>query len=326
MRLSTPEPAAALLGLRAMKTVASADGAIGSVQRTVIEAARRVILRIDADLDGLPPITPEAFAAAFTAPELRRQFVNGLLVVALADGIPSRAMVAKVEAFAEALGVGATEVRDLRRLSEHHLLLFKLDFLRRSQVGEIMLNQLEQHGLKALARSVLGLRGLAEDQALAARYRAWEKLPDDTLGSALLAFYRKNGFALPGERGGFPEAGLYHDLSHVLGGYDTSPEGEVQVAAFSAGYKRNRPFYVVLFALMVYSTGVNVRPTAGGYTTVGVLGKPGMAERLFAAIERGSQVTTDLADKWDYWPYVGLPLEEARRRLNVVPQGLAATA
>jgi ubiquinone biosynthesis protein Coq4 len=130
-------------------------------------------------------------------------------------------------------------------------------------------------------------------------------------------FYQKNGFSMPGEKGGFPEAGLYHDLSHVLGGYDTDPEGEVEVASFSAGYKRTRPFYMVMFAVMVFSTGVNVRPTAGNVTT-GVLGKPGMAERMFAAIERGSQVNTDLSDKWDYWPYVELPLEEARRRLNVV--------
>jgi hypothetical protein len=29
----------------------------------------------------------------------------------------------------------------------------------------------------------------------------------------------------------------------------------------------------------------------------------------------------DLSDKWDYWPYVGLPIDEARRRLNIVPVG-----
>jgi hypothetical protein len=52
---------------------------------------------------------------------------------------------------------------------------------------------------------------------------------------------------------------------------------------------------------------------------VGVLGKPGMAERLFAAIERGSHVNQDLSDKWDYWAVAALPLDEVRRRLNIVP-------
>ena len=39
---------------------------------------------------------------------------------------------------------------------------------------------------------------------------------------------------------------------------------------------------------------------------------------MFAALERGGAVTLDLSDKWDYWPYVGLPLAEARQRLGVM--------
>ncbi len=223
-----------------------------------------------------------------------------------------------MEAFAKALQVSTPELRDLRLLAENNMLVFKLDVLRRSQIGDIMKNEFDQKGPLGLAKSVLVLRGVMEDKALAARYRAWEKLPENTLGHSLVAFYAKNGFSLPGERGGFPEAGLYHDFSHVLGGYGTDPEGEVQVASFSAGYKRTTPFYLVMFAVLIFSTGVNVRPTAGN-TTVGVLGNPGMAERMFAAMERGAQVNTDLSDKWDYWPYVEMPLDEVRKRLNVVP-------
>ena len=322
MRLLRPDPAAALLGLRAMKTMATAAGPLRPAQRAVMEAARKVILAIEADIDSLDLVTPAELAAGFPDPELRRQFVNGMLVVALADGVPSRESVAKIAAFASALGVTTPEVTDLRLLAEHHMLVFKLDFLRRSQVADIMQDQLEQKGPLGLARSVLTMRGLMEDPALAARYRAWEALPEDTLGHSLIAFYRRNGFSLPGERKGFPEAGLYHDLCHVLGGYGTEPEGEVEVAAFTAGFKRTRPFYVVLFAVLIFSAGVNVRPSAEDFTTLGVLGKPGMTERMFAAIERGAQVNLDLSDKWDYWAYAGLPLEEARRRrLNILPKG-----
>jgi len=139
------------------------------------------------------------------------------------------------------------------------MLVFKIDFLRRSQIAGIMKNQLEQKGPLGLVKSVLTMRGVMEDRALAARYRAWEKLPADTLGHQLIAFYDKNGFSLPGERGGFPEAGLWHDLCHLLGNYGTDPEGEVQVAAFSAGFMRTRPIYIVLFAVMIFSAGVNVR-------------------------------------------------------------------
>lgn len=320
MRLLHPAPAAALIGLRAMKMVASAGGAIGPSQRALMTAAQKVILRIDADIDSLPPITPAELAAGFPDAALREQFVNGMLVVALADGVPARATVARAEAFADALGVDTPALTDLRRLAERHMLIFKLDFLRRSQVADIMKDQLDRKGPLGLAKSVLTMRGLMEDPSLAARYRAWEKLPEDTLGHSLIAFYRANGFSLPGERKGFPEAGLYHDLCHVLGGYGTDPEGEVQVAAFTAGFKRTRPFYVVLFAVLIFSTGVNMRPSNEDFVTIGVLGKPGVAERLFAAIERGAQVNQDLSDKWDHWAYAGLPLDEARRQLNIVPR------
>ena len=106
----------------------------------------------------------------------------------------------------------------------------------------------------------------------------------------------------------------------MLGGYDTDPEGEVQVAAFTAGFKQNRPFYLVMFALLIFSAGINMRPTKEDFVSVGVLGKPGMAERMFAALERGAEVNQDLADKWDYWAYASLPLDEARRRLNILPK------
>jgi hypothetical protein len=320
MQLLKPDPATALLGLRAMKTMASAAGPIGQPQRALMEAAKRMVLNIDADIDSLAPITPAELAAAFPASDLRRQFVNGMLVVALSDGVPARETVAEVEAFAKALGVGAPELHDLRLLVDNHMTLFKLDVLRRGQIADIMKDELSQRGPLSLAKSVLVLRGVMEDRALAARYRAWEKLPTDTLGHSLIAFYNKNGFSVPGERGGFPEAGLWHDLSHVLGGYGTEPEGELQVASFSAGHKRHEPFYLIMFSVLVFSTGLNMRPTADGFTTVGVLGKPGVAELMFKAIERGAKVNTDLSDKWDYWPYVEMPIDEVRRRLNVLPK------
>jgi ubiquinone biosynthesis protein Coq4 len=320
MRLQQPDPATALLGLRAMKTLATTGGSMRPAQRAMLEAAKKVILHVDADIDALPAVTPAELAAGFPASELRQQFVNGMLVVALADGVPTRETVSKVEAFAEALGLATPEVTGLRRLAEEHMLLYKLDLLRRGHIADIFKNQLEQKGPLGLVKSVLTMRGMMEDRALAARYRAWEKLPEDTLGHHLVAFYNKNGFSVPGERSGFPEAGLYHDFCHLLGGYSIEPEGEIQVASFTAGFKHERPIYIVLFSVLIFSTGVNMRPTSDDFVTVGVLGKPGVAEKMFAAIERGSQVNQDLSDKWDYWAYVELPIDEVRRRLNILPK------
>ena len=50
--------------------------------------------------------------------------------------------------------------------------LFKLDFLRRSQIADIMTNQLERKGPLGLAKAVLTMRGVIEDPALAAAVSA----------------------------------------------------------------------------------------------------------------------------------------------------------
>ncbi len=321
MHLIQPDPATALLGLRALKTIASASGPVGPAQRAMMEAAQKVILHTQADIDTLAPVTAAELAQGFAAsPEIRQQFANGMIVTAVADGPPSREAIAQVDTYAKALGISDPVLADLRLLADGYLTIFKLDFLRRGHIKDIFKNQLEQTGPLGLAKSVLTMRGVMEDPALAARYRAWEKLPQGTLGRSLVDFYNKNGFGVPGERGGFPEAGLYHDFSHLLGGYSTEPEGEVQVAAFSAGYKRERPFYLMLFSILIFSTGVQMRPTAADFVTKGVLGKPGIAELVLAAVGRGSKVNTDLSDKWDYWAWIDLPIDEVRRRLNILPK------
>lgn len=320
MHLMRPDPAAALLGLRAMKAIATASGEIGPAQRGLMKAAQKVILGIEADIDRLPTVSPAELAAGFPGSELRRQFVNGMLVMSVADGPPSRETVAKVEAFADALGIAEPVLADLRLLADHHMTIFKLDLMRRGHIGDIMRNELTQKGPLGFAKSVLGMRGLMEDPKLAARYHAWEKLPQGSLGRSLFDFYKLHGFSFPGERSGFPEAGLYHDFSHLLGGYSTEPEGEVQVASFISGFKRERPFYIVLFVALIFSAGINMRPTADQFVTAGILGKPGMAELMFAAIERGSKVNVDLSDKWDYWAWIELPIDEVRRRMNILPK------
>jgi hypothetical protein len=63
----------------------------------------------------LPP--PWSAWAGFREAELREQFVNGMLAMALSDGVPARETVAELEAFAAALDVDTPALTDLRRLA-----------------------------------------------------------------------------------------------------------------------------------------------------------------------------------------------------------------
>lgn len=319
MQLIHPDPASARLGARAMTAIFRA-GPVGPGARALLEAAQDHLLNLRFDPDHTEPISPEALAEGFSDPAARLQLIRGMIVVSLADGPPAPERMALVRAYADALEVDEAAVEALTRLSERHMLLFKLDFYRRSHLLDIVADQYSRYGgLWGVARGVLGQRGLVEDPALAARYQALGALPEGTLGRELWRHCRENGFHFPGEKGGFPEAGMYHDVSHVLSGYGTDPIGETLIAAFIGAYRRENPFHVVLFGVLTFSAGVNMTPIPQP-ASVSVLGEPGVAARWLRAIERGGRVNTDLSDHWAWWPHVERPIEELRAALGIEPE------
>jgi len=320
MQLLKPTPEEAEAGLRAMTMVARAPGAIAPPARALIDAAQKVLLGTREDVERLDGIAPADLAGTLRRPEIRRQLVQGMIVVSLADGEPPPAQAEVVERFAAALGVETPALRALHRVAHQEVLLYKLCILRNGHLPDMLRDQYAHAGLGGVAKALLGIKGMVEDRDVAARYHALEKLPDDRLGKRLWHHYQDNRFAFPGEKGGFPERGVYHDVSHVLAGYNTTPEGETLIGAFTAGYREGRSdhgFFTALFVVSIFSTGVDVTPIDVGART-GTIGR--VAEQFLEAIQRGSALPRDLSDDWDFWPWLELPLDEARARLHVAPK------
>ncbi len=318
MRLLKPSPVQAAVGLRAMRAVALAGGDLGPAAKAMIAAAQRNLLGTDLDFDTLKPATPEELAAHFGDPALAQQIIQGMVLLAIADDRPAPERLARISAFAKALRVDEPGLVAVRRLAERHLLLFKIDFYRRSHVTGAFREQYRRQGLVGVVKGIAGLRGMIEDRALAQRYQALGELPPDSLGRAFHDHYRRNGFAFPGEKTGFPEAGVFHDFTHVLSGYGTGPDGEVQVGAFQAGYMKSNPYFVLLFVTLTFGAGLNVTPVPQPeYHST--LAMEGLADRFFEALERGSKVERDLSRDWNHWNWVKKPLDLARRDLGIEP-------
>jgi hypothetical protein len=319
MKLLTPSPEQALAGLRAMKTIASLPGPITPAARTLLGAAQRNLLHTDHDLDTLTSISPEELAALFAGTPVAYQLTVAMTLLSLSDGVPTAAVLDQIGAYARALGVDSAEVAVINRLAHQQTLLFKLDFLRRSHIKSMLEEQYHRSGVVGLLSQVATLRGQHDDPELAQRYRDLGKLPEDTLGYRFFRHYVDNGFSFPGEKLGFPEAGVYHDFSHVLGGYGTSSEEETLLAAFVAGYRKENPAFVLLFVMLLFGAGYNVAPINPDLRT-GILATPGLADRFFRALDRGAKVPTDLSVGWDHWAWVAKPLDQARRELGVEPE------
>ena len=97
--------------------------------------------------------------------------------------------------------------------------------MRRSHLADAAKISIRDKGFVATAKAIAAFRGMREDPDEAARYEALGKLPADTLGYAFYHHYRDHGFAFPGEKLGFPEAGIYHNFTHVLSGLRDRPCG-----------------------------------------------------------------------------------------------------
>ena len=105
---------------------------------------------------------------------------------------------------------------------------------------------------------------------------------------------------------------MVHDMAHVLGGYGTDPAGELQVAAFTAGFrKREQSLSIMLFVLCQFDLGIAMVPVAE--PALGNLD----AEAFMAALVRGASMELDLFDGWDFWGVVDQPLSELRERYGI---------
>ena len=259
MELKMPTAEQAHWGLRAMKTVALADGVLDAAEVQMLKSVQ-TILGTNYVVEDLTPVTPEQLASAISDRQIRHQLVQGLIVVSLIDGKANDAETTTVERFARALDVEAPEVRDLRYLINGEMLRLRLDLGRRFWLREKVKEIWQTEGLRGLFKFVRGMVGRYEDASLARRYEALEHYPQGSLGRSYWEYCRTNGFPLPGEKGGAAEQVLFHDCAHVLSGYGTTPDQEVQVACFSAGFQRRDPWTFVFFVLLQFHVGIRMTP------------------------------------------------------------------
>ena len=328
MDLLHPGPASASHQLRALTMVAAAatDG-LRAPQRRFLEAVREVVFATGEDTDAPKPISPGELAAHVDAPPEALQLIRLMVVMAVCEGPPSEAQMDLLRGFAEALAADEPAVHVIGHLAKGNVGRFRIAFLRRSHIRQYLRNTRRMAGVPGVVKGILRFRGvLPEDTEISSRFRALVHLPEDTLGHQFFRHCAKDGIAFPGEKGGFPEGAIFHDITHVLSGCDTSAQGEMKNAAFQAGYtKGDHDFFTWLFSVVLHATGINLTPFDMGFEP-GRMGEERLAVDVLRELERGNELPQDLGDQWDFWPYMELPIDVARERLGIPPQKLVEAA
>lgn len=305
----------ARIGLGAMKAVAALHG-FTEEERHLVRACADVLSVTD-DVDALPTSSPEEAARAFTDDLWRHRLLQTLVATAMVDGDVTREETDLIDAYAKALGVTDGHVKNLHRVLDGQLMRLRFDVVRRVPLSRQVLSETyQEEGLRGLWKFFKAARGHNElDGDLAWHFKRLGLLSADTLGRQFWEHMTTLGFPFPGEpHEHVPVRFIHHELTHVLCGYNTEAEGECQIAAFYAGHLGDDPFIFVFLTMVMYQLGVAFNPVV---TPTRLQWDP---QKVIRALQRGAAINTNLTDHWDFWPDLTRPIDEVRRKYNILPQ------
>lgn len=319
MRILRPDERQAAAIVQAMHAVATAEGTVEllPVERDSIAAIQRHLLHRDATVEPQAPTLPKDLAEVLTDPAMRRETVR---ILAMLPAIDKRLMPAKVrvvEAAAASLRVEDRGVAILRQAVRGRFRRLAFGLMMRSvahywsPTGKARLRDWLDM-LRIGMPEIPGLYAVLTDRSLLVKYRGLGDHPPGTLGHGLYRFYRDRGFPMPGEPKSFPEGWSKHEAYHVISEYETSDQGEMLNAAFSAGNTEVLCMDLLLLTLLQFQAGIQVMP---GPCLTDAL----QPDAFFRAVARGMATKVDLLAGWDMWGVVDLPLDELRRRYGVPP-------
>lgn len=299
--------------LRALRNVALANDRFTDAERALVEGVAR-IHQVEISADTLKPISFDEVSRLVVDPHRRKRAVQLAIVMALVEGTPSPATESSVRQLASHLGLDEEGLEVLYQMIHGRALSARIDMIRR--FSRFLRNAKEFPGILKFALPLFGLGGA--DPKIAASYRALGSCSRGSFGRALYDHFIENQFKFPGEPGGIPM--LFHDVGHVLSGYPTDPQGEIQQAAFQAGFARRDGFTFLLFGILQFHLGMRITPVAKGYQ--GLFDVP----LVLTALHRGASCKVDLSQGFDVFAHKDRPLDEIRQELGILPLAFVAKA
>jgi hypothetical protein len=310
MELAFLRPEEVPVSLAALRAVALANGSVTTAERDLLELVAGMH-RAEVDLDKLPSGDPSAVAEVVTDPHRRKRLVQMAVVTAMVDGDVTPEQERTVRKLADALEIDEGSLRVLHDVVNDSQLLTRVHLTRRL-MGPFAAEAREKEGLAGVRKLMAPIFGGGQDAAVAWRYKRLGLLPQGTLGRAFWEHNTSRQFSFPGEPNGIPERMVFHDFGHVLAGYDTDAEGEIQQGAFQAGFIRNDGFSFLLFVIVQFHMGIKVTPVAAP--------RSGLFDvrKVLRAAQRGAACKEDLST-WDHWKWVEMPVEEVRHRFGIPP-------
>jgi hypothetical protein len=314
--LPTDTDAPRVLGM--VQAAFAPSGGFDDLQEAVLGGIASSLYAID--LASVP--VAENDAVKHATEEERLHAVHLMVVLEFVEHSLSTSVAPSIEHYAHGLGVSQTLLRDARRLAKGHFAWMYLDLQRHSWYEEETIKESVRGRWEELIRSKLAYTGVVADKVIAEKWSSLRGCPDGSWGKAVADFYDGHGFPFPGERLGIYELGARHDWVHVLAGYETDPEGELDVFAFiAASMQDERGLVLLAITLGLFQNG-SIHHVAGKEIKIAradTLTDDGAVGRWVEAFRRGNLATTDVMGTVRLFEHKNEPLDEVRARFGVVP-------
>jgi hypothetical protein len=322
------------LMIRGVATAGAAPGGLTEVQRAVVNATVESMSGYVVDVGGMDPLGPAEFAEAMRRRNLafRERMVQLMLLLEmLLTPLPPE-VTARVEQYADALGVHEDMLRVTHQIARGSLGLALIDFERSGYFQQMLERPPDHlHTERALADA---WEGCADDPALAARWAALGDCPEGSLGNGVWRFYRARGFSYPGMPGSAPVTLAQHDWMHVLADFGSTVECEIEVFGFISRANDNPTgFSLLAMVLGLFETGYLFNAAKGFFEyDRGHFSRDAerMAVRLADAMARGAKAAWWLNDHArhadvdflgvDWFEYADWPVNQVRRYFGVPPK------
>jgi len=325
--LVPPDAAEAAFVARGVVSAVAPSGGLTTLQDVLVRAFFESMTGHTVDPAAAVPISATSFAEGLDRRNLafRTRVVQLMLLAELILRPLPPDVAERVEQFASELSVDDDMLRVARSYADGSLELAQADFARNGYLASIGASRL--HALHtAVLEDAWGQ--VVDDSALAGQWRSLGGLPVGTLGRGVFDFYRDRGFVFPGLVGSAPPLLAQHDWVHVLAGYGTTLESEIEVFAYIARANDDpRAFSLLAMVVSLFETGYLARGAGLFEPDAGHLHSRSMAVRLSDAMRRGA-LSTGSHDflEVDWFDLADRPLAVVRSEVGLTPKSGAAVA
>ncbi|MBF6301507.1 hypothetical protein IU459_28800 [Nocardia amamiensis] len=325
--LTPPDLDEVQLLARGVVTAAQGEDGLTPLQQLLIPALFLSMTGHPVELAALESITAPEFAVRLARRNriFRERIVQTMLLAALVVRPLPSVVANRLREFADALDIDDDMIAVAHKYAEGAIDLAAVDFARNGYLGGLDPRRLTALHTQSLDSS---WGQVSDDPVLAARWASLRDLPVGTLGRGVADFYRDRGFVTPGLPGSAPPLLAQHDWVHVLAGYGTTLENEIEVFAFMARANDDpRAFSLLAMVVSLFETGY-LHAGAGLFeANEGHLRTAGMATRLADAMRRGAltQGSHDFLDL-DWFTLADRPITVVRNEIDLTPKSSAAVA